>query len=171
MKIRINTKKIEMLRPCKNLLDNWKEHYQDFNGDIIEFLDLPNITESDKIWVSVRLIPKNILEIFAIDCAFSAADYAASYSAYTPATAADAASAAINAANAIAYVAGAADYDATGADIDAADAVAYARDYTNAASWDAAYAAYATDNSSDAAIDSERIQQIEALIYLIQEEK
>src|SRR5271170_7192567 len=75
MKIKINTKKLQALNPCRDRLNNWLKYYSDFNEDIIEFLDLPNITSQDKIWVTLKLVSKEILEIFTLDCAFSAEKY------------------------------------------------------------------------------------------------
>jgi hypothetical protein len=75
MKIRINTKILESLNPCKDRLDNWKTHYSEFNGDITKFLLLDKISHLDKIWVCMKLVPMEVLAIFAIDCSFSAASY------------------------------------------------------------------------------------------------
>jgi len=77
MNIQINTIKLKSLSPCKDRLDNWLKHYSIFNGDIIEFLSLTEISAKDKVWVSVRLLPREQLEYFAIDCAFAAAYTAA----------------------------------------------------------------------------------------------
>jgi hypothetical protein len=51
----INTKVIQSFNPCQDRLDNWTAHYSDFNGSIQEFLDLSEITRSDKRWVLFRL--------------------------------------------------------------------------------------------------------------------
>jgi len=76
MKIRINTKIIEALKPCKDQLVIWIENYKDFDGDILEFLELENISQTNKIWVATRVFPRFLVEVFAIDCAFSASLYA-----------------------------------------------------------------------------------------------
>jgi hypothetical protein len=70
--IKVNTKIIAKFDPCQSRFDNWKHHYSSFNGDIIAFLDLLNITQEDKIWVAVRILPREVLEQFAVDCSFSA---------------------------------------------------------------------------------------------------
>lgn len=61
-------------------------------ADILEFLDLKSITLSDKYWVTFRLIPRFLVEVFAIDCACEAQEYAdyaaADYAAYAAAYAA-----------------------------------------------------------------------------------
>jgi hypothetical protein len=121
----VNKEIIKSLRPCADRYENYLKYYSDFDGQFEEFLDLENITYQDKIWLAVRLMPRFLVEVFAIDCVVRAAEY--------DAYAADAAAAA--------YAADAAD-DAYAA---AADAAAYA--------------------TADAA---ERQNQIESIIYLIQ---
>ena len=77
MKIRVNTRRIEKLNPCEDRLENWKRHHANFDGDITEFLRLEGITPQDKVWVAVRLMPRFLVEVFAIDCAMNAAANAA----------------------------------------------------------------------------------------------
>jgi hypothetical protein len=175
IKIQINTDKIKSFNPCKDRFDNWVEQYGDFNGDILDFLDLDKITETDKIWVAVRVLPREQVEYFAIDSAFAAA-YASASSA---ASSAAYASASYSASSAAAYAAYAADaaYAASSAAAYAADAAyaayaadAYAADAAYSASSAADYAsaaAYAADYASAAARKKERERQIKALIYLI----
>ena len=79
--LKINTEIIQTLKPCFGRYANWRVHYSDFDSDIIDFLSLDKITPQDKIWVAVRLLPNDLIEIFAIDCAFSAATYAAAHTA------------------------------------------------------------------------------------------
>jgi hypothetical protein len=156
MKIRINTKTLEKLNPCRDRLDNWKTHYSKFDGDITEFLLLDKISHQDKLWVCKKLVPMETLVIFAIDCSFSAT-YAA-YAAYAADTDAAAAYAATYVAYADAYAAADAAY--TAAYVAAGDA------YATYAAGDA----YATYAAADA-YDREQARQIEALIYLIKGEK
>lgn len=73
MKIRINTNVIEFLHPCFDSLSNWLLHYSEFDGDAQEFLTLTNITPHDKIWVLMKLSPIDLVEVFALGCAFNAA--------------------------------------------------------------------------------------------------
>jgi hypothetical protein len=153
MKIPVNRYVLEGLKPCQGRFDNYLKHYFDFSGDLVEFLQLDKISISDRIWVGVRLLPRFELEVFAIDCAFSAAEYAAD-----TAHAADAASAAAYAAYATNAAASAAAYAAY-----ATNAAAYAAEYSTIA---AARAAHAADAASAAAYDAERDRQLEALIYL-----
>ena len=144
MKIKINSEIIAALEPCKDRHDNWIAHYKDFDGDILDFLELENITATDKVWVSVRVMPRFLVEVFAIDCAFSAA--------------------------AAAYAADYADYAADAASYVAADAAAYAaRDAAYAAAaWADAAAYAAADAADDDAWDAERENQVDALIMLIE---
>ena len=104
-KLIINTQTIAALNPCNSRFNNWKAHHDSFNGDILEFLELENITPQDKVWVAVRVLPRQLVETFAVDCVIAAAAYAADAAAYA-ADAADAYAAA--AADAAAYAADAA---------------------------------------------------------------
>ncbi len=155
MKLTINTKLIETLKPCKDRLDNWLVNYNVEDYSLREFLALPEITHSDKLWVILRLIDDDTRVVFALDCAFAAYDYADDYA---DDYAAD-------------YAANAAYYAATSAASNA-DAAAYA---ANAAYY-AAYAtyAYAAANAAycaaAAASKQEQNRQLEALIYLIEGE-
>ena len=138
MKIKINKEVIKNLKPCKDRYENYLTHYSEFSGGIEEFLDLPEISHEDKLWVALRLVPRMLVETFALDCAVSAAAAYADADAYAAA------------AYAAAYA-----------------AAAYAADaYAAAAAYAAAYAAYAA--AADAARKKEQQTQIEALIYLIQ---
>jgi hypothetical protein len=143
MIIRVNKKIIKSLNPCADRYKNYLNHYSDFDGTLEEFLYLEHISHSDKIWLSVRRMPRFLVEVFAIDCAVRSADYAY----YAAADYADSA----------AYAADYADY--------AADSAAYAAAYAAAGY---AAAAYAADYA--AAYVDERQNQIESIIYLIQSE-
>jgi hypothetical protein len=148
------------LNPCAERFENFKREYPDFDGDILEFLSLEKITSNDKIWVAVRVLPREILEVFAVDCAFSASEYAvANYDAANCAAAEYADYAANYAAAAAAAAANyAANYAA--ADYAAAAAAAHAA---------AHYAAAAANYAANYAI-AERERQVNALIYLIESE-
>jgi hypothetical protein len=139
MNIRLNKKIIKSLKPCADRYENFLKYYSDFDGQLEEFLDLENITYQDKIWLAVRLMPRFLVEVFAIDCAVRASAYATD--AYAPT-------------NAARYAAAAATYAYTDAD---AYTALYAAD---AAHYAAAY--YAADAAA------ERQNQIESIIYLIQ---
>jgi len=126
----INTEILKSLNPCEDRYKVWLEHYKNFNGTILEFLDLDRISAQDKIWVAIRMMPRFLVEVFAIDCAFSA------YAALAVETAADAA-----------YYAADAAYDANAA----ADAAYYAAD-ADAAADDADANAAERENQVDALI-------------------
>jgi hypothetical protein len=136
--IKINNELIKKLNLCENRHENYLKYYKNTSFSILEFLDLDNITASDKIWVMVRVLPIDIIEIFTLDCAFAA------YDAYADAAYADDA-----------------DTDAYAAAAYAADAAAaYAADADAAAAYDAA--AYAADAAAAA-----RENQVDCLIMLI----
>src|ERR1035437_414779 len=65
----INTKYIKSLNPCQDRLDNWVEHYKEFESTLTAFLDLQSITYKDKIWVFFRSIPKDKIVLVAADFA------------------------------------------------------------------------------------------------------
>lgn len=116
MKIRINKDIIKSFSPCSGRFDNYLKRYSDFDADILKFLDLKHISHSDKLWVTLRVMPRHLVEVFAIDMAFAAQEYA--YAAYATTTAADADAAAAAYAADAAYATTIAAYDA----YDAADA-------------------------------------------------
>ena len=153
MKIKIDNEIIKSLQPCTDRYQNYLDHYSDFEGHIEDFLDLDHISHADKIWVSVRVMPRFLVECFAIDCAVAAADAAAAAAANADVAAAVAAYvAAANAAYVAAYVA-------------AANAAYVAA--ANAANADVA-AAYADVAYVGANAYAEKQRQIESIIYLIQ---
>jgi len=94
MKIKVNTEIIKAMNPCAESFNNYLEHYSNFDGDILEFLALDSISPTDKIWVSVRLMTLDQLQIFAIDSAFSVQLKYAAYATYAAAARAAAAYAA-----------------------------------------------------------------------------
>jgi len=147
---RINTDILKSLKPCENRYKVWLENYAEFDGSLLDFLELDKITAKDKIWVAVRVMPRDLVEVFAIDCAFSAAanptaaDFAADAASYYVDDYVDD----------YAYYAGYAAYYAASA------AAAY---YAAAAADDAASAA-------DYATAAERENQVDALIMLIKSE-
>jgi len=67
----INTEKLKELKPCTERFKNWLENYSEFNGTFVKFLDLPKISYDDKIWVSKKVLTRDILEQWAILCAES----------------------------------------------------------------------------------------------------
>ena len=71
----ISTETIKALSPCQSRLNNYLINYEKFNGTITKFLKLRHITDQDKVWVVCRVAPREVIEIFALDCAFASWDY------------------------------------------------------------------------------------------------
>ena len=67
----INKEFLKELKPCTERYKNFLEHYADFSGTMVEFLDLDKITYKDKIWVVKLVVKREILEQWAILCAES----------------------------------------------------------------------------------------------------
>jgi len=160
--MKITTQIIKDLKPCEDRLDNFIEHYPDFKGDHEDFLLLDKITHKDKLWVTLRLMDRIDVEVFAIDCVVDATtayavaaaeytyavyNYAADDYTYTVYTyAADAAASA-------AYAA----YAAYAADVAAEYAAASA----------ASAAAFFNYEASGGTACSEKERQLDAICYLI----
>ena len=168
---RINTEILQALNPCISDFKTWLDNYNDFDGDILDALELEGLSPENKIWVAVRLLPRELVEVFAIDCGFSA--YASAAYASAAAYAAD------YAASAAAYASDYADYAASAA-ADYADYAASAAAYAAASATYADYAAYASAAASAASAadyaanyaaskKQERENQVDALIMLINE--
>ena len=86
---KITLKEIRDLDPCYDPSLHMKE---DWEGTLVDFLQIDVIPNHNRIWVAVRLAPRTLVEIFAIDCAFAAhADAAAAHAAAAAAYAAHAA--------------------------------------------------------------------------------
>jgi len=155
MKIKVNSKIIKSLLPCEDRLVNYLKHYNELNFDILEFLALDKITTEDKVWVSVRLMPKELVQRFAMDCASRASTYAAKSSNYDAASdAALAASYAAKAASLASYVQ------------DASYAASYAAHAAHAAYDASSYAALTADLAAE-----ERELQLKSIAQLIEESK
>lgn len=76
MSIIVTKKIIKALKPCGDRYENYIEYYSDFNGTLEEFLFLPLISHKDKLWVALRLLPLETIEIFTLDCELAAQNYA-----------------------------------------------------------------------------------------------
>ena len=72
--IQVNREILEELKPCENRWNNYLEHYQDFKGDLGEFVDLSELTYDDKIWVATKLLNKTQNVRLSIMCAESVLD-------------------------------------------------------------------------------------------------
>jgi len=165
MKIKVNSDIIKSLGPCKDRLVNYLNHYNELNFDILEFLHLDKISAEDKVWVSVRLMPINLVQKFALECSSRASTYAAKSVAYAQASdtsyvALNASRAALNASRAAAY--DAASYTALTAASAAHTAYKVSNYYT------ASHASYAV---YDAASDEERELQLKSIAQLIEGNK
>jgi hypothetical protein len=76
----ITLETIKALKPCKDRLDNYVKHYSEKSFTHGQFMGLKNITQEDKIWVALRLIPQAKLRFAAADIAESVLDiYEAKY--------------------------------------------------------------------------------------------
>lgn len=144
----ITIRDIKNLNPCycpsKYLSRGWK-------GTLIDILELDYCSAGDRIWVVTRLMSRNLVEIFAIDCALSVAANDAFYSVNAAAFSAVAANDATRAAG----YAGVAANEAITA---SANAAVYSVNVTAAAN---------IANAKDAA-NQERESQIDALIMLLE---
>ena len=69
--MKINKDVIAELSPCESRFNNYLAHYNDFNGDLSEFIKLENITYGDKVWVFIRLATKEQNVKWAALCAKS----------------------------------------------------------------------------------------------------
>jgi len=68
---KINLEYIKSLNPCQNRLNNYIEHYSDFEGTLEQFLRLKKITQADKEWVYFRSVSKETARLVACDIAES----------------------------------------------------------------------------------------------------
>jgi len=144
---KITLKEIRALKPWYDLDIYLKE---DWSGTLVDFLHIEAIPSKDRIWVAVRLMPRFLVDVFAIDCAFASSAYATS-----DASASYAASCSHSAADA------------------AADS-AYADSASNAYYSSAAASAYYASSTAAAAAayarNQQRENQIDALIMLLEQE-
>jgi hypothetical protein len=67
--MKINLELISKLEPCKDRLDNYVNFYGNKDFTPAQFMGLKNITQNDKMWVTMRLIPKDKLRLVAADIA------------------------------------------------------------------------------------------------------
>jgi len=67
----INKKYLKSLKPCEDRWRNYLTHYSDFEGEIIDFLTLNELSVEDKMWVCLRLetLPLNVIQEFGFRCA------------------------------------------------------------------------------------------------------
>ena len=179
--MQINTSYLTTLNPCEDRLNNWINHYDNFNGSLSEFLDLTEITHQDKLWVYLRSIDSKLIPLVAADFAESVLHvFEEAYPEdKRPRLAIEAArgndvDAAINAANAAWSAAYAAADAAARAAVDVAvEAAARSAEYAayaaaHATEYATEYATYAGRSVARAA-DNQEIKQIEIMKKWIKE--
>lgn len=69
--MKITNKLIKSLNPCQHRLDNYLKFYAKKSHTKAQFMGLKNITHEDKVWVSLRLIPKDNIRLATADIAES----------------------------------------------------------------------------------------------------
>jgi len=67
----INKEFLKSLKPCADRYENYLEHHGEFNGSFNDFLDLPNISYSDKVWIAEKILNKNQAVKWSVLCAES----------------------------------------------------------------------------------------------------
>ena len=70
----ITAKYIREFNPCADRIVNFESMYPGYNDTMFNFLQLDNITYSDKIWVACKVINYKILQQWSICCAELVAD-------------------------------------------------------------------------------------------------
>ena len=156
---------LESLKPCADRWENYLKHYSEWSGTLSQFLDLPELSHRDKVWVFVRSVDKYKLKFFAADCAQSVLNlFERRFPGDDrPRKAIDAARDAANYNSAATY----ADAAACAADAAAATYAAAAGYAADAAGYAAVAAIYANSNAAYTAADanaarkSEELKQIE----------
>jgi len=76
--VKISKKYIEQFNPCKDRWDNYLKYYKSFSGSMVEFLELENISWSDKKWVlfheDQKILSDDLMREFALICACRAVE-------------------------------------------------------------------------------------------------
>jgi len=70
--IRINQELIKKYKPCPEGIKNFKEYYTDIS--IEELINSTRISYVDKTWLLKKIVPMDLLVLWAIDSSFSAYD-------------------------------------------------------------------------------------------------
>lgn len=153
----INDAIIRQYNPCPHGIDAFNAAYPNFNGTLLQLLQLNNVSAENKLWLCFRVIKNaDLWVVFAIECAIQAHEYNNNYAAYDAAYYADTA-------YAVYYAYAAAN----------ADTAAYYADSSYRAAYYACHAAQAAADyaAADYAADKEKERQIASLIYLLQNEE
>ena len=67
--MKITNELIASLKPCSDRHNNYLVHYKNKSHTPRQFMGLRNITHSDKLWVTLRLLPVDKLSLVAADIA------------------------------------------------------------------------------------------------------
>ena len=69
----INKEYIKRFNPCSDRWINFLRHYSDFDGSLVEFLELEKVSWSDKRWLlfhnDQKMLPDELMREFALICA------------------------------------------------------------------------------------------------------
>jgi hypothetical protein len=83
MAVLVNKSVLQNLEIGKRFIEEHSRHYEDFEGSLIEFLALDHISKFNKIWVSLKLLPEDLLEAFTSECVpFVKTCYSISYNSF-----------------------------------------------------------------------------------------
>jgi len=69
--MQINKEVLKSLNPCADRYKHFLKHNASFDGSLSEFLDLPNLAYSDKVWVAEKVLTQNQAVSWATLCAES----------------------------------------------------------------------------------------------------
>ena len=69
MKKTITLRYIKTFNPCASGWKNLLKHYPDFSDTVGNFLRLEHVSYNDKIWLVRRVVKKEILRQWAVECA------------------------------------------------------------------------------------------------------
>jgi len=69
--MQINKEVLKSLNPCADRYKHFLKHHGEFNGSFSDFLDLPNVAYSDKVWVVEKVLTQNQLVKWSVLCADS----------------------------------------------------------------------------------------------------
>jgi len=69
--MQINKEFLKSLNPCADRYKHFLEHHGEFNGSLSEFMELPNVAYSDKVWVAEKVLTQNQAVSWATLCAES----------------------------------------------------------------------------------------------------
>jgi hypothetical protein len=68
---KINAIFIRTFSPCDRAIIEFEKNYPDFNGSLSDLLLLDKVTYDDKVWLSVKVAPLKVLQLWSVECAES----------------------------------------------------------------------------------------------------